>query len=154
MLLELTPEQVEVGGFTGEAVPILSENHRDATSGDQVPHPIQPRSLQACAALSGVLDLLEDLVALSRAPFPQGLDLLPEAKPSLGLAAGAYPRVQDGPLRHALSSLPSPSKSAASAGRPSRFSMSPGSWPQGFRFKMSVDIKSEPMLQYFIPSQT
>jgi len=54
MLFELAPQEVGVGGFAAETVPILSEHHRDAASRHQVPQMVQTRPLKACAALSGV----------------------------------------------------------------------------------------------------
>src|SRR5918992_1477812 len=78
VLLELAPQQVMVGRFAGEAVPVLGQHHRDAACCNQVPNPVHARSLKAGAALAGVYYLLEDLVPLSGSIFPQGFKLLRE----------------------------------------------------------------------------
>src|SRR3712207_3234461 len=77
-LLELAPEEVVVGRFPREAVPVLREHHRDVPSLHEVPHPVHPRPLEACPALAGVRDLLEDLVALFGGVLSQSLQLLGE----------------------------------------------------------------------------
>src|SRR5215212_1466804 len=65
VLLELTPQEVVIGGLAGEAVPVLGEYHEHAASSDEVPHAVHAGSLKGCAALAGVLYFLEDLVAFS-----------------------------------------------------------------------------------------
>ena len=78
MLLELAPQEVGVGGFAAETVPILSEHHRDAASAHQVSHAVHTWPLKACAALSRVHYLLEDLVPLLGGISSQGFNLLGE----------------------------------------------------------------------------
>ena len=70
VLLELAPEEVMIGGLAGEAVPVLGQHHRDTAGGHEVPHAVHAGPLKACAALSGVYYLLEDLV-----PFAGGVAL-------------------------------------------------------------------------------
>jgi hypothetical protein len=65
MLLELASQEIGVGGFAAETVPILSEHHRDAASAHQVAHAIHTWPLKAGAALSGVYYLLEDLITFA-----------------------------------------------------------------------------------------
>ena len=73
VLLELPLEEVVVRGLTGEAVPVLREHHRDASSSYEVPHAVHAGALQGSAALAGVGDLLYDLVALALAVGAQGI---------------------------------------------------------------------------------
>ena len=54
-----------VGRLSGEAIPILCEHHGYPASGHQVSHAVHAGSLEACPTLFGILNLLEDLVALS-----------------------------------------------------------------------------------------
>jgi len=54
MLLELAPQEVGVGGFAAETVPVLRKHHGNAASGHQVPHAVHTWPLQASAALTGV----------------------------------------------------------------------------------------------------
>jgi len=56
-----------IGQLTGEAVSILSQHHRNAPGGHEVPHAVYAGPLQRSAALSGVLYLLEDFVAFTLA---------------------------------------------------------------------------------------
>jgi len=58
VLFELTPEEVMVGGPAGDAVSVLCQDHRNATSGHEVPHAVHTWPLKACAALTGVYYLL------------------------------------------------------------------------------------------------
>jgi hypothetical protein len=78
VLLELTLEEVVVGGLAGEAVPVLGQHHGDAAGGHEVPHPVHAGPLQARSALAGVRYLLGNLVALTGGVVPQSLDLLGE----------------------------------------------------------------------------
>src|SRR5687767_3521669 len=97
MLLELASQEVGVGGFTAETVPILCEHHIDAASAHQVSHTVHARPLQACAALSGVRYLLEDLVPFSSGVLPEGLKLLGEGVARAGLLVCRDAGVEDGP---------------------------------------------------------
>ena len=65
MLVELSAQQVVVGGFPGKPVAVLFQHHRGTSSGYQVPHALHARPLQGCPTLAGVLYLLEILVALT-----------------------------------------------------------------------------------------
>ena len=87
-----------VGRLTGKAVPILCQDHRDATSGHRVSHPVHSRPLEACSALSGVRDLLENLIALSGGILPQGLELLGEGVAASCLLVCGDAGVEYGPL--------------------------------------------------------
>ncbi len=73
MLLELSSKEVGVSRLSREAVPVLGKHHRHAACSHQVPHLVHTGSLKARPTLSGVLDLLEDLVALSCGVLPQSL---------------------------------------------------------------------------------
>ena len=76
MLRKFLSQVEEICGLTGEAVPILSMYDRHASSNYQVPHAVHAGPLQAGAALAGVLDLLEDLVAFAGSVVSEGLELL------------------------------------------------------------------------------
>jgi hypothetical protein len=99
MLLELLPEQVVVGGLAGEAVPVLGQHNGYVPRGHEVPHAVHAGPLQAGAALSGVLYLLENLVAFSGGAGPQGLDLLGERVSGAGLPVCGHSDIEDRPLR-------------------------------------------------------
>ena len=74
-----TPDEAGSGTrLAGEAVAVLGQHHGDATGSHEVPHAVHTWPLQACAALTGVSYLLEDLVAFSGGVSPQGFDLLGE----------------------------------------------------------------------------
>src|SRR5215203_520776 len=98
VLLELSPEQVMVGGLPGYTVPILRQHHRHTTSRYQVSHAVHPGPLQTRAALSGVLYLLEYLVAFSGGVLTQGFDLLGQGVARAGLLVCGDAGVEDGPL--------------------------------------------------------
>jgi hypothetical protein len=87
-----------VGWLASEAVPILGEHHRNATSGHQVPNSVHTRPLQARTALARVLYLLEDLVALPCGILPQCFKLLGEGEAAPCLLVGGDAGVEDGPL--------------------------------------------------------
>jgi hypothetical protein len=59
MLLEFLPEQIVIGGLPSEAVPVLSQHHRNAASSHQVSHMVHAGPLQARPALTRVCHLLE-----------------------------------------------------------------------------------------------
>src|SRR5918993_558233 len=98
MLLDLASEEVMISRLAGEAVPVLSEHNRDAPSAHQVSHAVHARPLQACAALSGILYLLEDLVPFASSVRSQSFDLLGERVSAAGLLVCGYTGVKDGPL--------------------------------------------------------
>jgi hypothetical protein len=62
--------------FPGEAVPILGEHHRDATSGHNVPHARSIPGRSKDAPLAGVLHFFQDLVTFVCCVLPQRFDLL------------------------------------------------------------------------------
>src|SRR5215212_3314919 len=97
MLLELPPEQVVVGGLAGEAVPVLRHDDGDAPTGDEVPHTVHAGPFQARTALSGILNLLEDLEAFSGGKVSQGFYLLGERVARAGLLVRGDAGVEDGP---------------------------------------------------------
>src|SRR5687768_3046959 len=97
MLLELAPQEVGVGGFAAETVPILCEHHIDAASAHQVPHAVHTWPLKASAALAGVYYLFEDLVAFTGSVLPQGFKLLGERVARAGLLVCGDSGVEDGP---------------------------------------------------------
>ena len=99
MLLELLAEQVVVGGLAGEPVPVLCQHHGDAPGGHEVAHAVHAGPLQAGAALSGVLHLLEDLVAFSGGVVSEGFYLLGERVAGAGLLICRDAGVEDSPLR-------------------------------------------------------
>ena len=76
MLLELPVQQVI--RLAGEPTAVLCQHYIDATTRYEVPHAVHTWPLQACAALTGVYYLLEDLVAFSGGVLPQGFKLLGE----------------------------------------------------------------------------
>jgi hypothetical protein len=65
-----------VGWLAGEAVPILSQHHRDAARCHDVSNVVHAGALQACSALAGVSHLFEDLEPFSGGVPSQGLELL------------------------------------------------------------------------------
>ncbi|CAA9425778.1 MAG: hypothetical protein AVDCRST_MAG03-2878 [uncultured Rubrobacteraceae bacterium] len=100
LLGELLLEQVQVGGFPGEAVPVLGHNQVYPAPGNQVPNPVEAGPLEAGPALPAVLYLRDYLPALAQAVSPQRLLLLPERVPVLPLLLRGNPAVRDR-VRHA-----------------------------------------------------
>ena len=86
MLLELAPQELGVGGFAAETGPVLCQHHEDAASSYEVPHAVHTWPLKACATLSGVRYLLEDLVAFAACVGSEGLKLLGRVRSLSGLA--------------------------------------------------------------------
>jgi hypothetical protein len=76
VLLELAPQEVGVGRLPAEAVAVLRQDHGHAPGGHEVPNAVHAGPLKACAPLSGVLYLLEYLVALSGSVGSQSFELL------------------------------------------------------------------------------
>jgi hypothetical protein len=70
VLLELPPQEIGIGGFAAEAVAVLSKHQGDATSRHKVAHAVHTWPLKACAALSGVYYLLQDLVPFTGGVLP------------------------------------------------------------------------------------
>src|ERR671915_1819620 len=99
MLLELAPQEVGVGGFAAETVPVLCQHHSDASGGNQITHAVHAWPLQAGTALTWVYHLLEDLIALSDSVRSQSFDLLGERVSAAGLLVGGDAGVEDGSLR-------------------------------------------------------
>src|SRR5829696_10121066 len=98
MLLELPPQEVGVGGFAAETVPVLCEHHIYIATGYKVPHTVHTWPLQAGAALSGVYYFLEDFVAFSGGVGSQGFELLGKGVAGAGLLVCGDAGVEDGPL--------------------------------------------------------
>jgi hypothetical protein len=76
MLLELPPQEVVVSRLTSEPIAVLCQHHGNIPGGQEVPHTVHAWPLKACAALSRVGDLLENLVTLSGSVVSQSFDLL------------------------------------------------------------------------------
>src|SRR5215208_1569400 len=94
-----------VGRLAGYAVPVLCKHHGNAASGHQVTHTVHTWPLQACAALSGVYYLLEDLVAFSGGVLPQGLKLLGKRVAGACLFVCGDAGVEDGPKDGSLEAV-------------------------------------------------
>jgi len=85
-------------GVAGDAVSILGEYDRDAARFDQVPNPLQPRTLQDSAGVSAVYALLNHFVTLFGGVLSQAFYLLIQGKSLSDLLLGANPRIEDHPL--------------------------------------------------------
>lgn len=70
MLLELASQEVGVGGFAAETVPVLCQYRVYVPGGHEVPHAVHTGPLQAGAALPGIYYLLEDLVPFTSSVLP------------------------------------------------------------------------------------
>src|SRR5215204_1762859 len=110
MLLELAPQEVGVGRFPAEAVPVLSEHYGDAAPGHKVSYAVHAWPLQAGPTLSGVRYLVKELVAFSGGVGSQGL----EDSPLLAVAVSGEHDYS--PLTRSVGSTPRARASLVSVG--------------------------------------
>src|SRR5215210_1704618 len=88
-----------VSRLAGEAIPVLREYQRNTTGSHEIPHTVHTGPLQAGAALTGVLYLLEDFEAFSGSIGPQSFDLLGQRVAGACLLVRTDTGVEDGTAR-------------------------------------------------------
>jgi hypothetical protein len=92
VLEEFLAEDVVVGWLAGEPVPILGEDHVDATGRDGVTQGIEPESIQRSPGCA-ILELSYDLILILLAILSQDLKLLTEGVPLIPLLLCAHTSV-------------------------------------------------------------